>query len=40
MYPDGGRKSARTGMRNKLFILHDLTHKIKKMTKVQLWLGN
>ena len=24
MYPDGKRKLARTGMRNKLFILHDL----------------
>ena len=24
MYPDGGRELARTGMRNKLFILHGL----------------
>ena len=24
MYPDGGRKLARTGMRNKLFSLHGL----------------
>ena len=26
MYPDGGRKSARMGMRNKLYILHGLTN--------------
>ena len=26
MYPDGGRKLARTGMRNKLFSLHGLSN--------------
>ena len=37
MYPDGGRKLARTGMRNKLFILHGL---IIKKTKFNMDVNN
>ena len=33
MYPDEGTKSARTGMGNKLFILHDLTNELFKISK-------